>query len=154
MVIFEITWKQFSLSEKTSGNWCPGCHTTLANEDVKEGLCWRCDSEVIQKDIEQWFFRITKFSNSLLKGLDKINWSNHLKSLQKNWIGKSEGIEINFKTESGKKIPVFTTRPDTLFGCTYVVLAPEHPLIKNLIAGTKFESKVNNFWINYLNKMN
>jgi len=139
--------------KKTSGNWCPGCHTTLANEDVKEGLCWRCDSEVIQKDIEQWFFRITKFSNSLLKGLDKINWSNHLKSLQKNWIGKSEGIEINFKTESGKKIPVFTTRPDTLFGCTYVVLAPEHPLIKNLIAGTKSESKVNNF-LNKLSKQN
>jgi len=139
--------------KKTPGNWCPGCQTTLANEDVKEGLCWRCDSEVVQKDIEQWFFRITKFSEQLLRGLEKIDWSQHLKSLQRNWIGKSEGLEINFKTEDGKNIPVFTTRPDTLFGCTYMVLAPEHPLVKTLVRGTKSESKVEKF-LNKLSKQN
>tara|TARA_Y100000034_G_scaffold136974_1_gene217802 strand:+ start:4681 stop:7128 length:2448 start_codon:yes stop_codon:yes gene_type:complete len=140
--------------KKTPGNWCPGCQTTLANEDVKDGECWRCDSEVVQKEIQQWFFRITKFSDGLLKGLEKIDWSPHLKSLQRNWIGRSEGIEIKFKEAvSGKSIPVFTTRPDTLFGCTYVVLAPEHPLVKTLVSGTKEESKVNQF-LNKLSKQN
>ena len=140
--------------KKTPGNWCPGCKTTLANEDVKEGHCWRCDSEIVQKEIQQWFFKITKFSNSLLSGLEKIDWSPQLKALQRNWIGKSIGIEINFReATSGKSIPVFTTRPDTLFGCTYVVLAPEHPVVKSLIVGTKEEPEVNRF-LNKLSKQN
>ena len=140
--------------KKTPGNWCPGCKTTLANEDVKEGYCWRCNSEIVQKEIQQWFFKITKFSNSLLSGLEKIDWSPQLKSLQRNWIGKSTGIEINFREATdGKSIPVFTTRPDTLFGCNYVVLAPENPLVKNLIVGTKEETKVNKF-LNKLSKQN
>jgi len=152
-LFLKLLENKLAYRKKTPGNWCPGCQTTLANEDVKEGLCWRCDSEVVQKDIEQWFFRITKYSDQLLRGLDKIDWSQHLKSLQRNWIGKSEGFEIKFKLNNGKTIPVFTTRPDTLFGCTYVVLAPEHPLVKELVSGTSVESKVEKFW-NKLSKQN
>ncbi len=152
-LFLKLLENKLAYKKKTSGNWCPGCNTTLANEDVKDGLCWRCDSEVVQKDIDQWFFRITKFSNQLLSGLNKINWSNHLKSLQRNWIGKSEGYEIKFKIENKQDISVFTTRPDTLFGCTYMVLAPEHPLVKDLVSGTKIEPKFNKF-INKLSKQN
>ncbi len=125
--------------KESLGNWCPSCKTTLANEDVKDGECWRCDSEVEQKQIKQWFFKITEFSEDLLKGLDKINWSNHLKTLQKNWIGKSEGVEINFKLENNEKLNVYTTRPDTIYGATFLVLAPEHELVKNLIKKNKLE---------------
>ncbi len=132
--------------KKAPGNWCPKCKTTLANEDVKAGKCWRCESEVIQKEIEQWFVRITKYADELLKGLDKLQWSNRLKALQKNWIGKSYGIEVHFKeAKTGELLPVFTTRPDTLYGCTFVVFAPEHPKVKKLVKGTKYEKKVNEF---------
>ena len=132
--------------KKAFGNWCPGCKTTLANEDVKAGRCWRCDSEIIQKEIEQWFVKITKYSDKLLAGIDKIKWSNRMHALQKNWIGKSQGIEIKFREFDTKKVlPVFTTRPDTLYGCTFLVFAPEHPRVKELVKGTKYEAKVNKF---------
>jgi len=132
--------------KKALSNWCPKCKTTLANEDVKAGRCWRCDTEVIQKEIEQWFIRITKYADKLLEGLDKIQWSNQLKALQRNWIGKSQGIEIHFKeANSGKILPTFTTRPDTLYGCTFVVFAPEHPKVKEFVKGTKYEQQVNKF---------
>jgi len=132
--------------KKALGNWCPKCKTTLANEDVKAGLCWRCDAEVYQKEIDQWFVKITKYADKLLEGLDKINWSNKLKSLQTNWIGKSQGTEIFFKeAESGDLLPVFTTRPDTYFGITFLVMAPEHPKVMEYVKGTKYEAEVTKF---------
>lgn len=132
--------------KKAAGNWCPSCKTTLANEDVKNGLCWRCDSEVIQKEIDQWFVKITAYADKLLSGLNNIDWSERLKTMQRNWIGKSEGLEIKFKLEgSSETINVFTTRPDTLFGCSFVVLAPEHPKVKKLVKGTKYEKDVDKF---------
>jgi leucyl-tRNA synthetase len=132
--------------KKATGNWCPKCNTTLANEDVKAGRCWRCDAEVIQKEIDQWFVKITKYADKLLLGLNKIDWSNQLKTLQKNWIGKSAGTEIYFKeVETGDQLNVFTTRPDTLFGVTFLVMAPEHPKVLEYVQGTKYEAQVNKF---------
>jgi len=111
-------------------NWCPSCNTVLANEQVIDGLCERCDSEIIRKNLKQWFFRITEYAEQLLEGLDKIDWPERTKIMQRNWIGRSEGTEIVFSEEkTGEKIPVFTTRADTLFGVSYLVLAPEHPLV-------------------------
>ena len=113
-------------------NWCPSCKTVLANEQVVNGQCERCGSQVVKKDLTQWFFKITEYSEELLQGLDKIDWPEKTKLMQKNWIGKSTGGEIEFTCESGDKFKVFTTRADTLFGVSYVVLAPEHPLVKKL----------------------
>ncbi|NUN08209.1 MAG: leucine--tRNA ligase [Ignavibacteriaceae bacterium] len=115
-------------------NWCTSCQTVLANEQVlNDGSCERCGSEVIQKSLTQWFFKITEYSEELLQGLDTIQWPEKTKLMQKNWIGKSTGAEVDFNVEgSDEKISVFTTRPDTLFGVTYVVLAPEHPLVDKI----------------------
>ncbi len=118
---------------KASVNWCPKCETVLANEQVIAGLCERCDSEVSTKDLEQWFFRITQYADQLLEGHERIDWPEKTIAMQKNWIGKSIGASITFKVvESDHEIPVFTTRPDTVFGVTYMVLAPEHPLVESL----------------------
>ena len=120
---------------KASVDWCPSCKTVLADEQVINGKCERCGTEVIQKELEQWFFRITKYADKLLKNLEWIDWSERTKIAQRNWIGKSEGAEIEFKIQSASrrtKINVFTTRPDTLFGATYMVLAPEHNLVDEL----------------------
>ncbi|MBI2098172.1 MAG: leucine--tRNA ligase [Candidatus Wildermuthbacteria bacterium] len=115
---------------KASVDWCPSCKTVLADEQVINGKCERCGTEVIQKELEQWFFRITKYAGKLLKNLDWIDWSERTKIAQRNWIGKSEGALLNFKVQDTKyTIEVFTTRPDTLFGATYMVLAPEHALV-------------------------
>ncbi|MBI4101488.1 MAG: leucine--tRNA ligase [Candidatus Nealsonbacteria bacterium] len=117
---------------KAPVDWCPSCKTVLADEQVIQGRCERCDSEVIQKETEQWFFRITEYADRLLKNLDWIDWSERTRIAQRNWIGKSEGAELEFKIKNdGEAIKVFTTRPDTLFGATYLVLAPEYPLVKN-----------------------
>jgi len=114
-------------------NWCNSCQTVLANEQVVDGECERCGSVVIQKNLYQWFFKITDYAEELLQGLDKINWPEKTKLMQRNWIGRSEGAEVTFKVEnSDDEIKVFTTRPDTLFGVTYVVLAPEHPLVDKI----------------------
>ncbi len=113
-------------------NWCPECKTVLANEQVVNGECERCHSIVVKKDLTQWFFKITKYAEELLQGLKDLDWPEKTKLMQKNWIGKSTGGEIEFKTESGDTFRVFTTRADTLFGVSYVVLAPEHPLVKKL----------------------
>lgn len=113
-------------------NWCTSCNTTLANEQVKDGHCDRCESVVVKKNLTQWFFRITDYAEQLLDGLDKINWPEITKTLQRNWIGKSVGSEVVFKTETGKDIKTFTSRIDTLFGVTWVVLAPEHEMVKEL----------------------
>ena len=114
-------------------NWCESCKTGLANEQVEDGKCERCKNEVVQKEVPGWFFKITDFADELIEGLDGLNWPEHTKKNQINWIGKSEGAEIDFEVKGyDKKFTVFTTRPDTLFGVTYCVLAPEHPLINDL----------------------
>ena len=113
-------------------NWCESCKTVLANEQVVNGACERCGSIVIKKDLTQWFFKITQYADELLQGLNGLDWPEKTKLMQKNWIGKSTGGEIEFTTESGDKFKVFTTRADTLFGVSYVVLAPEHPLVAKL----------------------
>ena len=114
-------------------NWCPKCQTVLANEQVTEGVCERCGTQVVKKNLTQWFFKITDYAEELLNGLDGLDWPEKTKLMQKNWIGKSTGGEILFRTESGESFRVFTTRADTLFGVSYVVLAPEHPLVKKLM---------------------
>ncbi len=113
-------------------NWCPGCQTVLANEQVVNGECERCKSLVVKKNLTQWFFKITNYAEELLQGLNTLDWPEKTKLMQKNWIGKSSGGEIEFTAESGDKFKVFTTRADTLFGVSYVVLAPEHPLVEKL----------------------
>ncbi|MGI6152854.1 MAG: leucine--tRNA ligase [Christensenellaceae bacterium] len=116
-------------------NWCPSCNTVLANEQVIEGECERCGSVVTKKHLTQWFFKITDYAERLLNGLDKIDWPEKTKLMQKNWIGKSTGGEITFSFEkTGEEFTVFTTRADTLFGCTYVVLSPEHPKLLDITA--------------------
>ncbi len=119
---------------KAPANWCPSCKTILANEQVVEGKCERCDSDVLQKEIEQWLFKITKYAEPLLKDLEKLDWPERTKTMQKNWVGKSHGYEIEFSS-----IPIFTTRLDTIFGCTYLVLAPESPIIE------KLKNKITNY---------
>ena len=130
-----------------SVNWCPGCQTVLANEQVVEGKCERCDSVVEKKSLEQWFFKITDYAQRLLDDLAKLEgWPSKVKTMQENWIGRSEGAMLRFKiAESDEHFWVYTTRPDTVFGVTYVVMAPEHPLVEKLIAGTAYETKVREF---------
>ncbi|HOJ59374.1 MAG TPA: leucine--tRNA ligase [bacterium] len=126
-------------------NWCPTCQTVLANEQVVNGQCWRCDTSVTQKYMPQWYIRITAYADELLQDLEQLHgWPNKVLVMQRNWIGRSEGAEILFRAadgpQAGTPIPVFTTRPDTLFGATYMVLAPEHPLVDPLISGTPEEA--------------
>jgi leucyl-tRNA synthetase len=127
-------------------NWCPKDQTVLANEQVQaDGTCERCGTVVIQKNLTQWFFKITEYAEELLEGLNQINWPEKTKLMQRNWIGKSIGAEINFKVYgTNEEIKVFTTRPDTLFGATYMVLAPEHPLV-NKISTDEFKSNIENY---------
>ncbi len=128
-------------------NWCPDCNTVLANEQVKDGRCWRCDSEVEEKMIEQWFFRITDYADELLGGLKKLDgWPEKIKLMQENWIGKSHGVDIYFKLEGTDTIlPTFTTRCDTVFSVTFIAIAPEHPMISDLVRGTGKEKEVSAF---------
>ena len=139
--------KGLAYKKGASVNWCPGCQTVLANEQVVEGKCERCDSVVEKKSLEQWFFKITDYADRLLQDLDKLTgWPNKVRVMQENWIGRSEGALIRFKVqETGDDVEVFTTRPDTVFGVSYMVLAPEHPLVQKLIKGTEFEEGVNEF---------
>ncbi|OGC07928.1 leucine--tRNA ligase [candidate division WOR-1 bacterium RIFOXYD2_FULL_36_8] len=131
--------------KESSVNWCPKCETVLANEQVKDGSCWRCDSLVEERKLTQWFFKITEYADRLLNDLEKLGgWPESVKLMQKNWIGKSEGLEIQFPT-SKQKLKVFTTRPDTIFGVTYMVLAPEHPLTEELSKGTEQEEAVKKY---------
>src|SRR5512140_1297569 len=111
-------------------SWCPSCKTGLANEEVKEGRCWRCDTPVEKKPMPQWFFRITAYAERLLRDLDELDWPDGMKEMQRDWIGRSEGAEVDFAVEGQPdSLRVFTTRPDTLFGATFMVLAPEHPMV-------------------------
>jgi leucyl-tRNA synthetase len=121
-------------------NWCPQCQVVLANEQVEDGRCWRCESEVVKRDLAQWLFRITRYADELLD-FDGIDWPERIKIMQRNWIGKSYGTEISFALDqpgvAEKEIRVFTTRPDTVYGVTFMVLAPEHPLVEKLTAPEK-----------------
>ena len=125
---------------KAPVNWCPKCNTVLANEEVESGKCWRCESEVIQKELEQWFMKTTAYTDELLADLNKLKWSDRLKILQKNWIGESEGILIDFPIKNSKeKLQVFTTRPDTIFGVTFVTISPKHKSAEKLVVKNKKE---------------
>ena len=143
-LFLQLYKKGLAYRKKAPVNWCPKDQTVLANEQVQsDGTCERCGTSVIQKNLFQWFFKITDYAEELLVGLDKINWPEKTKTMQRNWIGKSTGAEINFKIDgSDKSVKVFTTRPDTLFGATYMVLAPEHPLLDELLT-EKFKEKIN-----------
>ncbi len=135
--------------KKSPLNWCPSCKTVLANEQVEGGGCWRCDTSVVQKDLEQWFFRITAYADELLKFCDELHasagsgWPERVITMQKNWIGKSEGVEVDFPVIGfNKPIRIFTTRPDTIYGATFVILAPEHPLLRELVGGEPNEEEI------------
>lgn len=125
-------------------NWCPSCQTVLANEQVVDGCCERCHTPVTKKRLSQWYLKITDYADRLLKDLDKMpGWPEKVKLMQKNWIGRSTGAEVTFEIENfSKKLQIYTTRPDTLFGVTYMVLAPEHPFVPELTNGTKYEDAV------------
>jgi len=126
--------KGLAYKRRAPVNWCPSCRTVLANEQVVEGACERCGTTVEPKDLEQWFLRITDYADRLLAGLDELpGWPEKVKVMQRNWIGRSEGAEIDFAVEGGEPITVFTTRPDTIHGATFLVLAPEHPRVAGLI---------------------
>jgi leucyl-tRNA synthetase len=114
--------------------WCDACQTILANEQVEGGNCWRHGTPVGKRDLEQWYFRITAYADRLLADLDLVDWPERIKAMQRNWIGRSEGARLTFATESGEPLEVFTTRPDTLMGVTFMCLAPEHPLVERLVA--------------------
>ncbi|MDK2902619.1 MAG: leucyl-tRNA synthetase [Clostridiales bacterium] len=134
--------------KKARVNWCPSCATVLANEQVVAGCCERCGTPVGKKDLEQWFFKITDYAERLLQDIDKLDgWPDKVKSMQRNWIGKSYGAEVVFGIEDAgdEKITVFTTRPDTIFGVSFVVLAPEHPLVEKLAKKTPYYKRVKDF---------
>lgn len=151
--IFEKLWERgLVYRKKNPVNWCPTCETVLANEQVTEGRCWRCDSEVEKRDLEQWYIKITAYAQELLDDLDKLpGWPERVKQMQANWIGRSEGAEVDFtlcdadgEPISGDegKITVFTTRADTLFGNTFFLLAPEYKGLMELVEGTEYEAAV------------
>ena len=144
---FFLKFLENGLAEKKTApvNWCDSCQTVLANEQVKDGECERCGSLVIQKDMSQWFFKMSQYSQRLLDGHKKLKgkWPDSVIAMQEEWIGRSEGAKVVFKVkETGEDLPIFTTRPDTLFGVTFMSLAPEHPLIEKLVKGTKQEEEV------------
>jgi leucyl-tRNA synthetase len=147
--LFLLMYKRgLAYKKKASVNWCESCQTVLANEQVEKGLCWRCSSVVETRDLEQWFLRITDYAEKLLNDLDRLeDWPERVKVMQQNWIGRSEGAEIVFgiKEFPDEEIRTFTTRPDTLFGVTSMVLAPEHPLVRKLVENTDREKEVMDF---------
>ncbi len=145
--LFLLLYKM-NLAEKKSGpvNWCNSCQTVLANEQVINGRCERCDSEVVRKNLSQWYFKITKYAQALLDDMELLSgWPERVLTIQKNWIGRSEGARINFKLQGDKEnieIPVFTTRPDTVFGVTFFILAPEHPLVDRIVTDPKIKEEI------------
>ena len=157
MVFTHMFKKGLAYQKSTTVNWCPSCETVLANEQVEDGLCWRCGSEVELKEMAGWFFKTTEYTEELLEWADKLKdgWPERVLSMQKNWIGKSTGAEIEFPLQQPvggeEKLKVFTTRPDTVFGVTYMSIAPEHPLVEDLIKGKPEEEEVREF-IDRVNK--
>lgn len=139
-LFLELYKNGLAVRKKAAVDWCPKCLTVLADEQVINGRCERCSTEVIQKELEQWFFKITDYAERLLNNLDSIDWSQTTKTMQKNWLGKRVGVEIEFQISGtkGESLTVFTTRPDTIFGVTFIIISPEHPLVEKL---TKMENK-------------
>lgn len=139
--------KGLAYKKEAKVNWCEKCHTVLANEQVEEGKCWRCKTPVIKKGLSQWFFKITDYADRLLADLDKLpGWPERVKTMQRNWIGRSTGTQFSFTVEGmDEKISVYTTRVDTVYGVTYMVLAPEHPLVEKLIAHNPEKDKLEAF---------
>jgi leucyl-tRNA synthetase len=138
--------RDLAYRKEAAVKWCPFDQTVLANEQVIDGRCERCGNLVEIRQLEQWFFRITDFADRLLDDLDSIDWPEHVKAMQRNWIGRSEGAEVTFRCdELGIDYPVFTTRPDTLFGATFFVMAPEHPDVFRLTEGTEHEQRVHEY---------
>src|SRR5437868_6010274 len=137
-VFLQLFAAGLAFRKQAAVNWCPKDMSVIANEQVINGYCERHpDTKVEQRFLEQWFFNITKYAEPLLRNLERLDWSDSTRTLQRNWIGRSEGAEVIFETPAGAKIPVFTTRPDTVFGATYLVLAPEHPLVDQLPSRTE-----------------
>ena len=147
--------KDFAYKKKNPVNWCPSCETVLANEQVVEGKCERCGTEVGKKNLDQWYLSITEYAQRLLDDLDLLEgWPNSVKTMQANWIGRSSGAEVDFDiVGADDKLRIYTTRPDTLYGVTYMVMAPEHPYVAALVSGTEYEEKVKAF-LNKLQYMN
>jgi leucyl-tRNA synthetase len=138
--------KELAYKRRSIVNWCATCGTVLANEQVEDGRCWRCDGAVTERELEQWFFRITAYAEELLRDLDRLaGWPERVVTMQRNWIGRSAGAEIRFPLEDGGEVAVFTTRPDTLFGVTFMSVAPEHPLVAQLVAGRDTAAAVTAF---------
>ena len=144
-IFIQFYKKGLAYKKENPVNWCPSCQTVLANEQVVDGKCERCKTLVGKKDLSQWYFKITDYAERLLDNLEKLpGWPNKVKLMQKNWIGKSIGAEVTFEIDGfDKGLDVFTTRPDTLYGVTYMVMAPEHPYLKELVAGSEYEEPVN-----------
>lgn len=146
--IFEMLYqKKLAYKKEAKVNWCNSCHTVLANEQVEEGRCWRCHNPVVKRDLAQWFLKITDYADRLLADLDHMpGWPERVKTMQRNWIGRSSGTEFSFDVENMKEhIAVYSTRVDTVYGVTYLVLAPEHPLVEKIIRGKPEESAVRQF---------
>lgn len=145
---FELFYKRGLAAKKESAvNWCDTCNTVLANEQVIDGKCWRCDHEVVKKDLSQWFFKITDYADELLKDLDLLpGWPERVKTMQHNWIGRSEGLEFSFEIPAlNDTVAVYTTRPDTAYGVTFMALAAEHPLIKKICENNPKADEINAF---------
>ena len=151
-MFLQLYKKGLAYRKEAPVNWCPSCQTVLANEQVNDNACERCGSQVIRKNLTQWFFKITEYAEELLNGLENLDWPEKTKAMQRNWIGKSTGCEVEFECETGDKIRVFTTRCDTLFGVSYVVLAPEHPLARKLTLPE--QEKAVEDYIEYASKAN
>jgi leucyl-tRNA synthetase len=148
LIFIRMFERGLAYKKRSTVNWCPSCQTILANEQVEAGRCWRCDSEVTTKEIEGWFFKITAYAQELLDWCDRLpGWPERVLTMQRNWIGKSEGAEFDLPVEGrpGLAIRIFTTRPDTAFGMTYAVLAPEHPLVDALAADPAERARVDAF---------
>lgn len=132
-IFLQMYKKGLAYKKEAAVNFCPKCNTVLANEQVEDGKCWRCGTEVVEKELSQWFIKITDYAEELLEYLDKLpGWPERVKLMQKNWIGRSEGVLVNFKLD-GKDFPIFTTRPDTIYGVTFMAIAPEHPIVEEII---------------------
>src|SRR5579875_638020 len=145
-IFLELYKAGLAYRKRAAVKWCPNDQTVLANEQVVDGRCERCGAPVEARQLEQWFLRITDYAERLLHDLDEIDWPEHVKTMQRNWIGRSEGAEVVFRCEElDLDFPVFTTRPDTLYGATFFVLAPEHPLVERLVAGTAQEAAVKEY---------
>ncbi|NOZ92581.1 MAG: leucine--tRNA ligase [Dictyoglomi bacterium] len=142
-IFLKLYEKGLAYKKKAKVNWCPNCKTVLANEQVVDGKCYRCGTPVVKKEIEQWFFKITAYADRLLEDLDKLDWPERVVVQQKNWIGKSKGTKVRFKLEDfDDYVEIFTTRIDTIYGVTFMAIAPEHPLVEKLVRGTPYEEEV------------